>query len=189
MDQHKPDQALDAYHKEIAIHPDNVWVYQYMSDALLAIHRTADAEDVLRTFLKVDPSNTNETLTLSTVLMQEKHYDEAIALLKPVAHAKDAKPIFQLSLGRDEMEAGQKEAGVADLQQIMRNSQEPVIINDAAYDLADQDADLPESAEFAAKALKQVEHATASVQLATLNKQDLANVSTPRRPLGHPRMD
>ncbi|MFZ0518489.1 MAG: DUF3857 domain-containing protein [Acidobacteriaceae bacterium] len=177
MDQHKPDQALDAYHKEIAIHPDNVWVYQYMSDALLAIHRTADAEDVLRTFLKVDPSNTSETLTLSTVLMQEKHYDEAIALLKPVAHAKDAKPIFQLSLGRDEMEAGQKEAGVADLQQIMRNSQEPVIINDAAYDLADQDADLPESAEFAAKTLKQVEHATASVQLATLNKQDLANVS------------
>jgi len=177
MNQRKPDEALDAYRKEIAIHPDNLWAYQFMSSAMMALHRPADTEQVLRSLLKVSPANIDGTLVLSRVLMQEKHYDEAIALLKPVAHAKDAKPNVQLTLGIDEMEAGQKQAGLADLQPIMRTSQDPEIINDAAYDLADHDADLPEATEFAAKALQQVEHATASIQLTTLGKQDLTNVN------------
>ena len=43
--------------------------------------------------------------------------------------------------------------------------------------LADHDVDLPEAAEYAAKALQQVEHATAGIQLATLTQQDLAQIS------------
>ena len=176
--QGKPDEALDAYHKEIAIHPDNVWVYQYMSNALLASHRPADAEDVLRSFLKVDPSNVNGTLTLSRVLMQEKHYDEAIALLKPAAHAKDVSALIQMELGMDELKAGQKDIGIADLQRVMRTSQDPNILNNISYTLADRDTDLPEAAEFAAKALQQIEKSTAAIQLATLSQQDLGRIRT-----------
>lgn len=176
MQQNKPDKALDAYHKEIANHPDDLWAYQHMSAALLASHRRADAEDVLRSLLKVDPSNIEGILALSRVLMQEKHYDEAIALLRPAAHAKNASPILQLALGMNEMEAGQKEAGVADLDQIMRNSQDPAMINDAAYNLADQDADLVEAGTFATKALQQIEKSTAAIQLATLSQKDIAQI-------------
>lgn len=175
MNQGKPDQALEAYHKEIAIHPDNVWAYQYMSEALLASHRPADAVDVLRSFLKVDPSN-DTTLALSRALMQEKHYDEAIALLKQASHAKDASPIIQAILGSDELEGGQKDAGIADLEQGMRASKDPGMLNDITFLLADHDADLPEDAKFAAQALQQTEKSTAAVQLSTLSKQDLANV-------------
>jgi tetratricopeptide (TPR) repeat protein len=177
MEQQKPDQALDAFHQEIANHPDNVWAYRYMSAALAGSHRLADAEQVLRSLLKVDSADPETTLALARVLMLEKHDEEAVSLLKPAAHAKDASPKLQMALGMDELDAGQKEAGIADLQPVMRTSQDPETINDVAYYLVDHDADLPEAAEFAAKALQQVEHATASIQLATLSQQDLANIS------------
>ncbi|HTU48993.1 MAG TPA: tetratricopeptide repeat protein, partial [Acidobacteriaceae bacterium] len=177
MEQGKPDQAIDAFHKEIANHPDNLWAYRYMATALMAAHRPADAEQVWRSLLKTDPSNSDALLALSRVLMQQKHYDEAITLLKTAAHAKGADLKLQLALGMDEIVAGQKDAAIAALQPIMRTSQDPETINDVAYVLADHDADLTEAATFAAKALKQVEHATSSIQLATLSKQDLANIS------------
>jgi tetratricopeptide (TPR) repeat protein len=177
MQQQKPDQALDAFHQEIANHPDNLWAYQYMSSALMQIHRPANAEEVLRRLLQIEPSSTEGTLELARILVQEKQIDEAIAVLKPAAHGKDDSPSLRLALGMDEMAAEQKDAGAADLLPIMQASQDPNVLNDISYTLADHDADLPEAAESAAKALQQVEKSTAAIQLTTLTQQDLENVS------------
>jgi tetratricopeptide (TPR) repeat protein len=177
MEQHHPDQSLDALHKEIANHPDNQWAYRVMGNMLTAFHRPAEAEKAWRSLLQMDPSDENANLALAALLIQEKHYDEAITLLKTPARAKGASPRLQMALGTAELEAGQKDAAVADLQQVMRASQDPNVLNNVAYVLADHDADLPEAATFAAKALQQVEKSTAGVQLATITQQDLAHVS------------
>jgi tetratricopeptide (TPR) repeat protein len=176
MEQGKPDQALDAFHQEIANHPDNMWAYRYMSAEMASLNRPADAEQVWLSLLKHDPASTDGTLGLARVYMHEKRYNEAIVLLQQASHAKDASPNIQATLGTDELEAGQKDAGVADLQQVMRASQNPEILNNASFLLADHDADLPEDAVFAAKALQQVEQSTAAIQLSTLTPQDLGHV-------------
>lgn len=177
IEQQKPDQALDAFHQEIANHPDNMWAYRYMSAEMTSLNRPADAEQVWLSLLKHDPASADGTLGLARVYMHEKRYNEAILLLKQASHAKDASPNIQATLGTDELEAGQKDAGVADLQQVMRASQNPSTLNDISFILADHDADLQEDAQYAAKALQQLEKSTASIQLATLSQQDLANIS------------
>ncbi len=177
VEQNNPDQALDAFHKEIANHPDNLWVYRYMAFEMASLKRPADAEMVWHTLLKRDPASKDGTLGLAGIYTYEKRYNEAIVLLKQAAHTKDANPPVQMVLGMDELEAGQKEAGVADLEQVMRASQDPNTLNDTSYALANHDADLPEAAEFAAKALQQIEKSTAAIQLATLSQKDLAQIS------------
>ncbi len=177
MQQNKPDQALDAFHKEIANHPENLWAYRYMSAEMASLNRPADVEQVWLSLLKHDPASTDGTLGLARVFMHEKRYNEAIVLLKQATHAKDASPNIQTTLGTDELEAGQKDAGIADLQPIMRTSQDPETVNDVAYILADHEADLPEAAQYAANALQQIEKSTAAIQLATLSQHDLAQIS------------
>jgi tetratricopeptide (TPR) repeat protein len=177
IQQNKPDQALDAFHKEIANHPENLWAYRYMSAEMALLNRPADVEQVWLSLLKHDPASTDGTLGLARVFMYEKRYNEAIVLLKQATHAKDASPNIQTTLGTDELEAGQKDAGIADLQPIMRTSQDPGTVNDVAYILADHDADLPEAAQYAANALQQIEKSTAAIQLATLSQHDLAQIS------------
>ena len=176
MEQQKPDQALDAFHKEIANHPDNMWVYRYISAEMASLNRPADVEQVWLALLKHDPTSTDATLGLASVYMHEKRYNEAIVLLQQAAHAKDASPNLQATLGADELEAGEKDAGVADLEQVMHASQSPGMLNDVSFLLADHDADLPEDAQFAAKALQQIEKSTAAIQLATLTQKDLAQI-------------
>ncbi len=73
IEQQKPDLALDAFHKEIANHPTNLLFCRYMADSLMALHSITDAEDVWRSVLKSDPSNTEATLALAALLIQQKN--------------------------------------------------------------------------------------------------------------------
>jgi tetratricopeptide (TPR) repeat protein len=141
------------------------------------LNRPADVEQVWLSLLNHDPASTDGTLGLARVFMHQKRYNEAILLLKQASHAKNASPYIQAALGTDELEAGQKDAGIADLQAMMRTSQDPGTVNDIAYILTDHDADLPEAAQYAAKALQQIEKSTADIQLANISQKDLAQIS------------
>ncbi|MGH9615103.1 MAG: tetratricopeptide repeat protein, partial [Acidobacteriaceae bacterium] len=158
-------------------HPDNIWVYRMMGSTLAALRRPTDAEQVWRSLLKYDSSNAQGNLALGALLVRQKKYDEAIPLLKKAASAKDAAVGVQQELGTAELEGGQKEAGIATLEQVMRTSNDPGIINDAAYALADHDDDVAEAATFAVKALHTVEASTCNINLATLTNQDLMRIS------------
>ncbi len=123
------------------------------------------------------PDNTQANMMLGMELMHRKQYAEAVIFIKKAADSNDGTPETRTLLGEAELKARQQEAGIADLEKVMRTAQKPITINNAAYDLAVQNADLTEAQRYAQKALDQMETASGKITLAALTNDDLIHVS------------
>ncbi|MEO6964270.1 MAG: DUF3857 domain-containing protein, partial [Acidobacteriaceae bacterium] len=171
------DRAIESYRQEMENHPDNLRAGRALAGTLIAMKRTTDAAQVLEDLLHQSPDDSLTIRELAYVRTQQKRYDDAEILWKKIADGKDSTPEMQLALGVAELKARQQEAGIADLEKALHAAQKPILINDAAYELADNNADLIEAQQYAQKALQQLEISTGKTTLAGLTKDDLAQVA------------
>ena len=177
MMENRLDDALTDFRKEIQYHPENALAYQAMAELLVKMKRMDDAERTLRDLLKVIPDNTNAELQLGSLLILDKKYDEASTLLETaMKQAPDNKDIAAQA-GRAELLAGKRDAGIATLSNSMKGSEDPNALNNAAYELADFNADLPTAEASSKKAMGILEKQTADISLGNLTRDDLAHVN------------
>ena len=175
--QNELNRAIVEYQKEVVNHPDNLRAARALAGRLMTQRRNPEAIEVWKRILQQDPEDTVSNQSLAYILMQQKNYGEAIALLKKVANGKNGNTATHALLGMAELDAGQKEAGIAELRKAMITADEPIMINNAAYELANHDADLKEAAQFAQKALQQIEDSASKTTLAALTNEDLQQVT------------
>lgn len=175
--EHDPERAIASYRQEMANHPDNLRAGRALAATLMAQKQFPQAIDEWKSLLQRDPEDSASNMALGTLLVQQKRYGEAVTLLKKVADSKNGTTNLKIELGDAELKAGQKQAGIAELQNALKAATKPVDINDAAYELANTGADLPEAAQSAAKALQAMEESTAKVSLAGLTVDDLRQVA------------
>lgn len=171
-----PDRAIAAYQQELENHPDNLNTGRYLGRVLISNKRPQEAIAVLRNTLKYYPDDVVTNLTLAGALMHEKQYEEAVGLLKKFAAAPNGNANAGILLGQAELDAGQKDAGTADLKRTMETAKAPILANDAAYELVDHGVDLAEARQAAVTALQQMEDATAKITLNDFTNKDLQQV-------------
>ncbi|MBV8632783.1 MAG: tetratricopeptide repeat protein, partial [Silvibacterium sp.] len=177
MMENRLDDAITDFKKEIEYHPENALAYEAMAELLVKMKRNEDAERTLRDLLKVIPDNTNAELQLGSLLILDKKYDEASALLETaMKQAPDNKNIAAQA-GRAELLAGKREAGIATLSNSMKGSDDPDALNNAAYELADFNADLANAEAASKKAMGILEKQTAEISLGNLTRDDLAHIN------------
>jgi tetratricopeptide (TPR) repeat protein len=176
LQDHKLSDAENALQQANTINPAqwDLWrIYAMLYDAQ---NKPQKAIDSLYKEVANHPDNTDANLTLGTALMRLKQYAEAVIFIKKAADGKDGTPDARILLGRAEFKAGLQDAGIADLETVMRTTQKPVIANDAAYELAVENADLAEARQYAQKALDRMETASGKITLTTLTNDDLDGI-------------
>jgi tetratricopeptide (TPR) repeat protein len=174
--ENRMDDAMRDFHTEIANHPENAMAYEALAATQERMKRRDDAEATLRDLLKFIPDNTNAELQLGSLLILDKKYDQACTLLEAaMKQAPDDKAIASQA-GRAEFLAGKRDAGAATLRDSMKGSDDPDTLNNAAYELADFNADLPTAETNSKKAMETLEQETAQITLGNLRKEDLQHV-------------
>jgi tetratricopeptide (TPR) repeat protein len=175
--EHHLDAAVADYRKEIGNHPENPVVYRTLAALLMTMKRPAEAEQTLRDGLKIIPDDKVTTGQLSNVLIGEKKYSDASTLLEAASKAAPDDKNLAVQAGRAEILAGQKDAGVAHLRAALNDAGDPEILNDASYEVANSNMELPLAETSCKKALETMDKATEQTTLGNLSADDLRRVN------------
>lgn len=138
---HKP-AAAQYMLVEVQNHPDSDSYCQAASAMLRAIGDLHQSEKVLRIWSDQHPTNPLPLIQLAGTLLDEKQPAEAAATaqkawLMLTDDGRELHPELQLTLGLAQMRSGMQEQGVSTLTNLLKASDNPMAINNAAYALAD----------------------------------------------------
>jgi tetratricopeptide (TPR) repeat protein len=138
--------AIEDLQQEVKNHPEQQAMYGPLAEAQIRFGRTAEAKETLKSWALVDKNNSMPSVRLVQVLLDEKSAKEAVseaelAIAKLPADKKNDGAL-QLELGRAELQAGMTDKGRVTLLALMRSTEDPLMMNNSAYELADAGLEL-----------------------------------------------
>jgi tetratricopeptide (TPR) repeat protein len=166
------DQAVEEMKKAISLDHGEVSNYKYLATTLLLLHREREALEVWKTFEKESPDDPDGPTNIGSILMRQKRYAEAIAELK-VASNLTPNASVRLQLGNAYILSGDKDKGIAAIEDAVAKDATPQTLNDAAYTLADNNLLLEDAFRYAKKAVDGAEADTADIDLDDLSLKDV----------------
>jgi tetratricopeptide (TPR) repeat protein len=162
----KNQEAIRDNWKELELYPDEVDRYNVIVFFQMRSHDRTGAEDTLRKWAEAVPTDPDPMLQLSSMLEEDGTKFEALeAAQKAAARAGDdskLKESVQLQLGKAQLTAGKTSDGVKTYTALLNTSDNPLTLNNAAYDLADAKLELPLAEKSALAALEKLTAETAS---------------------------
>jgi tetratricopeptide (TPR) repeat protein len=140
----------------------------------LRLKQNTDAITTLESMRTLHPEKTELLRREAAMLSTEKRYEESISLLEGAALHNPSDKRTLLALGTAQFAAGRPREAQTTLETALDTTQDPEILNDAAYELANHNLDLPAAQKDAQAALALVARQTGSATLSALTSQDLA---------------
>lgn len=126
-----------------------------------------------RSLLKVAPKDTNAVSQIWRLAVGKKQYGEAEEPLRASLKSAPDNPRVETMLGEVLLRSGKKDEGVAVLTKMGTHAPAYYDLNDAAWALADTDADLVLAKEYAERSVASLEDEAKKIAIPTLTDQDL----------------
>jgi tetratricopeptide (TPR) repeat protein len=170
MMQNRTEEANDDFRRELARHPDESYVVQLFAGYLSAHGDRLEALQVLNAFFDRNASDGGIDVMLAS-MQSATSLTNAIATLRRAADALPNNEGVLTALGdyliRNHQEA---EAAAMMKKQLAGGSDDPGLLNDAAYVLAETNTDLPLAEESSRKSLDILDERTASMEVSEANQ-------------------
>jgi tetratricopeptide (TPR) repeat protein len=171
MVQNRADEAKEHFRHELELHPEEVFVVRLYGQFLHRRGEDDEARTMLNTFFKSDATDGEVDLLLASIQAQ-KSLPDAIATLRHATEAAPANRAVQSALGEDLVANHQDaEATVIAKKMLADAADDPGVMNDAAYLLAETNSELPLAEEKTRKALESMDKATATAAISEANQQ------------------
>lgn len=167
-----------ALQKAIDSAPDNPAVYRAAANIYLGFNDRPAAIQVYQQLLKVAPDDFDALENVGVGLLLEKQYAGALSVLESAHRIKPDDVGVELSLGEAYLGVGQDDAALAAYKKAIDADSSNESLNSAAYSLAEASKHLPLALEYAQKAVADEEEKSESIDLASLEKDDLSLMNT-----------
>jgi tetratricopeptide (TPR) repeat protein len=143
-----PNEAIEDCQRELGLHSEETEVYRILLSAEATHGNMTGAVETLHAWAVADAENWQPEAVLAQILSQQKKYAEAaeagskaLSLMGPEMAAKNEK--LQAVTGVAQIKAGMTVKGEATLLAVLKATDDPGLMNNAAYGLADAGLDLP----------------------------------------------
>jgi hypothetical protein len=160
------NEALEDYHKELALHPDAYAVYPSIVYSQMQSRKRADAMATLHDWAAADPSDPSPSIQLSAMQLADGKADAAyetmVAAIANLPEEKRQQDNVLLALTNAEMKNGMQAKAAATLVELLKTTDDALTLNDAAYSLSDANLELPAAEAAERKALAKMDAETAS---------------------------
>jgi tetratricopeptide (TPR) repeat protein len=158
MTQNRPNDALEEFHKEEEISPNDPQSFQLAAAVAGFNGNNDEAATELSKLLSLDPRNAGAATTLGGLLSEQGKYPEAVEVLEAAVKATPDSPGLQFQLGTAHLKDGHSVQAVSHLQKAAeQNDSDSMMLNNVAYTLAEDKTNLELARQYAEKALKAVE--------------------------------
>ena len=171
MHQKHITEAIEDYKHEFDHHPDEAFVVQLYAGSLMANGRQDEAIQVLKSYLDHNVNDVGAGLMLAQIQAQTSLAD-AIATMRRAVDASPDKPLLKLSLARFLNQNHQPAEASALLKTLLSiNIDDDSFLNDAAYEMALTDTELPLAEEKSRKSLDILADKTAGTTISEANPE------------------
>ena len=155
------DAGMAQFHKAQEDTPNDVQAYQFPAAALARMGRTADSIAEWRRLLKVSPQNGTAASALGELLSLQEKYPEAAQEFETALKAAPDSRYIEFQLGSAYLKMGQTEKAVVQIRAAVEEDghpkPNPMMLNNAAYALADSNTSLNLAKLYAETAAKQLD--------------------------------
>jgi tetratricopeptide (TPR) repeat protein len=132
---------------------------------LQARNHAGDALEIWKLLEVAQPDQAEIPRSIAGILMSQKRYAEAIAELESADKRKLLDSGAMMILGEAYMSSGNKQAASATIEKAAGMSSDSLVLNDAAFALADANVNLEKALLYAQDAVKQIETDTAKITI------------------------
>lgn len=168
-------KAVDAYQKQIAANPYDASAYGELGQAYVRQQKYDDAIAQFKKQIEINPLDPTAHANLGFLYISLKRFSEAVPELEKAASVASNNPLLLASLGQAYLGDGQTQKGMASFEKAISISPTPLIWNNVAYALAEQDTELTRAENYADTAITALETQLRDVSLTNLRFQDLGN--------------
>jgi tetratricopeptide (TPR) repeat protein/transglutaminase-like putative cysteine protease len=156
--QQRISEALNEIRKEEDLTPLKTQIYSTGAAIASLNGKKEEAMDQWRRLLKVDPENQNAAWQLGQMLYQAGRYTEEAEVLQAAVDASPGDARMEFALGDSYFRNGVPEKGVPHLRAaVEKKGDDPFMLNEVSYRLADRKLELPLAKAYGEKALNQLE--------------------------------
>ena len=166
-------KAADAFQKQIDANPYDEYAYVFQGSAYEGMQRYDDAIARYQKAIEVSPLDVSAHLGLGGVYSKLKRWNEAVPELEKAASLQDKNPLTRITLGQAYIATGQTEKGMAAFDRAIAISPSPVVWNNIAYSLSEQNVQLERASQYADAAINALDTQLRDVNLDSLRQQDL----------------
>jgi tetratricopeptide (TPR) repeat protein len=167
------EKAIKAFQKQIEINPYDQYAYNNLGSAYEEQERYEDAAKQYQKQIEINPLDQYAHANLGSLYLRQKKYADATPELEKAADIESNNPLLRISLGQAYIATGQTDKGMAAFEKAISISPSPLIWNNIAYALSEQNVQLERAAQYADAAINAVETQLRDVKLDNLRVQDL----------------
>ena len=149
----KLNEASEDFGKEIDTHPEEDRAYILLAEVQRRQLKSSKAIDTLHKLLAVNPDSKEGNMMLAALLTKDNDMRGAETALRRVMSADSQNEQVKVLLGNVLLREGKKTEGEPLLKDVLEKTQDAGMLNNAAYELADGDLDLPLAEEAARKSI------------------------------------
>jgi tetratricopeptide (TPR) repeat protein/transglutaminase-like putative cysteine protease len=176
LEQKQTDAGVEAFHKAMASDPTQPAIPKALGYSLMANSKFEDAIPVWQDYTKAHPDEVDGPANLGSCLLKLKRYTEAAAAYEGAVKIKQDRPNLQASLASAYLLAGEREKAGAAFAKLAEVDPEGNYFNDAAYQMANADFQLPLALDYAKKAVRKAEEESQKITLPDLKQGDLGKI-------------
>jgi len=169
--------ALESFHRAIAADPSVPGIYKAVALELMSKQKFEEAVPIWQDLVKLAPDDRDAYAYLGSALMDEGRYTDAITAFESAEKLKPGRVLSLTGLGSAYLHAGEDDKAIATFKKALDVKPEAEMYNNAAFELAEANKQLPVSLEWAKKAVQMEEEASSKLELSNLQPDDLFHIN------------
>jgi|HubBroStandDraft_1064217.scaffolds.fasta_scaffold18075_2 tetratricopeptide (TPR) repeat protein/transglutaminase-like putative cysteine protease len=176
ISQKQMDAGMDAFHKAMAAAPAQAAIPKVLAFGLMADSKFEDAIPIWQDYIKAHPADADGQGNLGNCLVNLKRYSEAATAFEAALKINEKRADMQAQLASAYLLGGDREKAGSAFGKLAAVDPQGFTLNDAAYEMANADLNLPLALEYAKKAVHAAEEESQKITLTDLKLADLRGV-------------
>jgi tetratricopeptide (TPR) repeat protein/transglutaminase-like putative cysteine protease len=169
----KNEEAIAAFKKQIENNAYDGFAYNSLGLAYEHQGRYDEAASQFQKQIEVNPLDQYAHGNLGRLYLDQKKYAEAVPELEKAVNIQPKNPLLLINLGQAYLGVNQTDKGMAEFEKAVAISAAPLIWNNIAYSLAEQNVQLDRATTYADSATNALETQLHDINLDNLRMQDL----------------
>ena len=175
MATNQSQKAAEAFQKQIAANPYDESAYSALGEAYEQQQKYDDAIAQFKKQIEINPLDAGSHASLGLLYINLKRFSEAVPELEKAVSIQSNNALLLAGLGQAYLGDGQTDKGMAAFDKAINMAPSPLVWNNVAYALAEQNADLKRAENYSDAAISALGTELRDVSLTSLRLADVAN--------------